>query len=225
MQYLEEGTGHAYNPMTPDSSILYNVSNITGTWNDTTMRLDITSSTLVSPLRISYSKLGHDSYNPAHNLFVHYFHPDSVPNEPVVLTSSLQDAKWLLANGTSYIGELINELGNVIVPPEAKLQKTPSAGSVIEAVSVVRKSVTDNTIVNPAFRWKYRCIEHLANPWGKFTDCWRTGLREYIVESGGAKDRVYNYLWMRDKGLVNFWYGDLNANGTVTGTSFYAIEY
>jgi hypothetical protein len=224
-EYLNCGTGHLYNPMTPDTCITYQVFNMTGTWNDLTSRLDIVSSTPTTQVKITYSKNGADTYNPAHNLFVHYFHALNEPGSPVNYASALQDTKWLTPNGYSYIGELINELGNVIVPPEAKIQKNLVGGTVIEAKSVVRKSVTDNTIINPSFRWKYRCIEHMAAPWGDFIDCWRTGLREYITESGGPKDRVYNYLWMRDKGLVNFWYGDLNTDGTVTGSLFYAIEY
>lgn len=218
---VQAQTNHPYDPMLDGTSITYAVSTITGTYNDADMRITITSSNFVANQTISFSANQYDSYV-TKDLYVRYYHSDTTPPLPINFNATVQDAKWAAYNNFQYIGEMVNELGNTIIPPEPKLEKFPVGGTTFSGASVIRKSPTDNTIINPSFQWKYRTIEHMAAPWGNFTDCWRTGLREYIPT---AKDRVYNYLFMRNKGMVNFWYGDLNADGTVTGYQFFAIEY
>jgi hypothetical protein len=212
-------TGHPYDPITDGTSLTYNIYAIIGTYNDTDMRISVDTSVYHGTNKISFSANKYDSYS-TKDLYVRYYHATATPPTPINFAATLQEAKWTTWNNFSFIGEMVNELGNTMIPPLPKLQRNPVGGFTYSSSSVVRKSVTDDTIINPAFAWKYRTIEHMAAPWNNYIDCWRTGLREYNVTK---KDRVYNYLFMRDKGMVNFWYGDLNADGTVTGYQFQAV--
>ena len=108
-----------------------------------------------------------------------------------------------------------------MIPPEAKISNSLIVGEVLDTTSVVRKSPTDNTIINPANHWRYTTIEHLAT-WGRYVDCWHTALRECNEPNG--RDYVYNYIFMKGKGMVNFWYGQL-VGTTVTGFQLYGVSY
>lgn len=212
---------HPYDPLIDGTSIVYNVYQMTGTYNDSDMRITVNSNVLQGRVKITFSDNSYDSYV-TKPLIVRYYHSESSPDSPINFSATVQDSKWTTSSNFQYIGEMVNELGNTIIPPEPKLQKIPVAGFTISGSSVIRKSYLDDSIIDPAFKWKYRTIEYFPTAWGGFNDCWRTGLREYIPS---GKDRVYNYLFMKDKGMVNFWYGDLNSDGTVTGYQFYAVSY
>jgi hypothetical protein len=209
-----------YEPLEVGKTITYNVYEMTGAYNDSDMRISVTNSTYVGKVKITLSANEYNDYV-TKKLYVRYYHGETIPSTPIIWSSTLQDAKWIRSNNVEFIGEMINELGNTIIPPEPKITKNPIAGESFTDTSIIRASVANTTIINPAFKWKYRTIEYLPTAWGGFVDCWRTGLREY---NPNGTDRVYNYLFMKNKGMVNFWYGNLNGN-IVTGHQFYAIDY
>jgi hypothetical protein len=213
------GTGHPYNPMTEGQTIKYQVLSFTGTYDAPSMKISVTSQTHLHYNNITFSANSYNSYS-TKDLFVLYYHGIGQPSTPINYSAALQDAKWIMPDNFSYIGEMVNQFGNTMLPPEPKIQKTPVAGVTYSGTSVVRSSATNDTIINPAFNWKYRTVEYLPT-WGPFADCWRTALHEYNPTS---KDSVYNYVWMKNVGLVNFWYGELNGN-TVTGYIYHAVEY
>jgi hypothetical protein len=212
---------HPYDPLQEGDSITYHVYKMTGIYNDTDMRIATVTNNYIGAVKITFVKNNYADYG-TKNLIARYYHGANTPlPSPLNFSTAVQDAKWITNTNQEYIGEMVNELGNVIIPPEAKLERNPVVGNVIDKQSVVRVSPSDNTIINANFHWKYRTIEYLPVAWGNFIDCWRTGLREY---NPAGNDRVYNYLFMKNKGMVNFWYGDLIGN-QVTGHQFYAVDY
>jgi hypothetical protein len=211
-------TGHPYYPMNAGTQIVYQVYEIQGHWDEATMQLSVTSRTPWNrPIAIQYSSTTCPAYFGNGPLYRATYVDSGTAG------GALIDGGGVSPGGISYIGEAINEIGWVHVPFIAKLAVNPSAGQTIDATSTVTRGCSDTTF-QQTLRWRNRTIAH-ASSWGPFQDVWRTGLHEYGSESGGV-DRVYNYVFARGKGMVNFWYGQLGPDGTITnGQEFYAIQY
>jgi len=127
---------------------------------------------------------------------------------------SLKNGAALSGNNKPYIGEGVNEVNSLIVPPECILTYTPVMGENVEAYSKIFSDPTAEILLQDDFHWCYRTIEH-PDVWGDFTDCWRTGLWEY------SSNGVYNYVFSLGIGLVDFWYGLLGADNHVIGQRYY----
>jgi hypothetical protein len=72
-------------------------------------------------------------------------------------------------------------------------------------------------------RWYYKTIEWLA-VWGPWSDLWRTGLWEYHQ----GKRYFYNYVFLKDVGLVNFWQqlpGGNPLDSDFDGWGYYAVSW
>lgn len=130
------------------------------------------------------------------------------------LGASLKNGVGISADGIFYIGEGVNESNLVIHPPEALITANPVAGESIEAYSRIFASPTDNTLLDPAFHWQYKTIQHY-DTWGHHKDCWHTGLWEH------STNHVYNYIFSKAVGMVDFWHGELDENNIATGVRFY----
>lgn len=202
-------TGHPYNPMNQGQTITYARYNILGTWDDASMKLSVTHRRYIDTVTVKITKKTCPQYFGQGPLFSTDF-PDG---------NSLQDGGTQSSNGITYIGEAINQFGNVHFPFIAKIAFNPVAGQVIEAQSLVRTSCANSTPINGGqlFHWKYRTIEHLPT-WGAFTDSWRTGLREYGFPNSGPS-QVYNYVFQRGKGQVDLWHGALQPDGRTVGSA------
>lgn len=212
-------TGHPYWPMNNNQPILYSVFEITGTWNEAQMRLSISSrkAHANSPQTITTTNATCPKFFGQGPLFKETYTPGG---------GNLHEGGGVTSGGLSYIGEAINADQNVTIPFLAKITFNPVAGQTISGPSMIYKSCNDTRLqYTQPFHWKYRTIEHLNN-WGKFNDVWLTGLREYGFNlSTTSDDMVYNYVFQRGKGMVNFWYGTLDPTGTkVTGYEYYAIR-
>jgi hypothetical protein len=192
-------------------------------WHDPTFSLAVMSRAYVKNLRITWSPTTAPLYFGDLPLIQGYWHSTNVPDEPIIPINTLTDGIGEIEQDY-YIGEAINELGNVTVPPLAKITCVPFAGQTIEKTTTVYQNRNIKTIMG-TFRWKYKTVNHYDN-WGVFPDVWRTGLREYRSDNGsGVLDSVYNYAFMRGVGLVDFWYGQFQPNGTILGYEFYAYSY
>lgn len=67
-----------------------------------------------------------------------------------------------------------------------------------------------------------RCCVVSRGSWGQWPDTVRTALWE---KPGAVDANVYNYVWARDAGLVDFWYGALAADNSVTGIQYYGVAH
>ncbi|MFN9727404.1 hypothetical protein [Acidovorax sp.] len=207
-------TGNPYYPMNSGSTIVYQGYDIEGQWDENTMQLTVTRRTPWNRLvSINYSQTTCPLYFGSGTLFV-ADHMDGGASSGL-----LMDGGAVSSNGITYMGEAVNQHGQVHVPFIPKLAFNPIAGQEIHAVSSVTRSCTDTThMLN--LPWRYKTIGNYRS-WGPFQDVWRTGLHEY-----GTEQFVYNYVFARNKGMVNYWYGQLMPNGSiVNGKEFYAVRY
>lgn len=197
-----------YSYLPNELEIEYLVFDITGVWSENTYELSITTQAQ-RPYMISVTPEPYDC--PA-------FSGTKMQWQNPVGTQarSLKNGVMVSSNGLYYLGEGINENDNFIYPYEALLTHAPVAGETIEEVSRVFAGCADNTIIVPEFRWRYKTIAHY-DTWGDFSDVWRTGLHEY------PNSHVYNYVFARDIGMVDFWHGSVDVNHNVVGVRFYAV--
>lgn len=198
----------AYSYMPNNQSIEYLVFDITGTWDESTSQLSITTQS--APLKIL--SILPEPYNcPAFSGTLMQW-----TKENGTSAGSLKNGVMVSSNGKYYLGEAINESNNFIYPYEALLTYNPVAGETIEEVSRIFTSCENNTVIIPAFHWKYKTIAHYES-WGDYSDVWRTGLHEY------TSNHVYNYIFAKNIGMVDFWHGSIDENNNVIGTRFYAV--
>lgn len=196
-------------PHFPQDNILeYLVFSMTGVWQPVTMELSILTQSQF-PNNMIITPVPYKS--PA---FIGTAMQWSTSSG--IVGGSLKNGVAVSNNGKYYMGEGVNELDHVIYPPEALLTATPIATEIIDMHSRILKSPWDNTVIIPDFHWRYRTIAHY-DTWGHHTDCWRTALWEY------SSSFVYNYVFARDVGMVDFWYGNLSADNQVTGMRLYYL--
>jgi len=215
-------THHPYDPLPEGSGITYQIYQITGAWHDENFGLDVLTRTYSHLQRIANSKTTSQifGYLP---LFAGYQHQMDVQDTPIDWNNTLTDGIACIGDDY-YIGEAISNIGRVHIPCIAKLAFNPYPGQTIEKVSTIYKSSLEKTFVLN-FHWKYKTVDHY-DQWGAFTDCWRTGLREYHTEvSPSVADAVYNYVFMKNVGLIDLWYGQFQSDGSIFGYEYYAVDY
>jgi hypothetical protein len=209
----------AYYPMVPGTGIVYQVSAITSVWDSTQQTLDIQSSGPVQNQQtLEYSRHTCESIG---SMFVSTYRlgANPVPDVPTDLTQSLEDAPFDVG-GIWYMGEGVNNMLMAVTPGEAKITIAPVVGEVIDTSSRVTKSCTDDTVLIPAYHWRYRTIEHL-DTWRGYSDVWHTGL----IEFNNGTPATYNYVFAKGIGMVAFWYGNVwNADGTVSGLEYFSSK-
>jgi len=208
--------------MPPGTGITYQTFTIKGTWRNDTFELGVSERTYLRNQRGAFSEAAYPPLFGYLPLTAGYQHLMDVDDTPIVPSQTLTDG-MAFANNEYYIGEALNESNMAHVPFIAKLAFNPRPGQAIDQTSKVYSTISQAFLLN--FHWKYKTVAHYDN-WGAFPDVWRTGLREYDSEvSPNVPDRVYNYAFMRGVGLVDFWYGSFQADGTVKGYEIYAIDY
>jgi len=189
-------TAHPYVPMPDGQGLDYDLYNITGLWHDNGY-LDIVTSELQSPIRIEWYPI----VTACGNLTVsHRFDPAN----PAAPQSYIIDGMAVLPNGLHYYGEY-GSIGNCFtVPPIPKITLSPIAGERIDSTCQVYINDTSQFQLTPVHQI-YRTLQHY-DTWGILGagDYWRTSL----YETDGQK--VYNYMYQRDVGLVAFWHGKLD---------------
>jgi hypothetical protein len=197
--------------MNNGTSIQYAVYSIHGQWHPNVMQLDVTARSNV----LAYNTLSFSSSSCAA-----FFGQGPLYRATYNASGSLQDGGWVV-NGKAYIGEAINEIGNVQIPFIGKLTKSPIAGEQLSTTSTIYQSCQQSSPVIENLPWTYQTISHYAT-WGTFTDVWRTGLLEKNSQATNAQgqalngqDRAYNYVFQNGVGLVHFWYGFVQPDGTL----------
>lgn len=196
----------------PDGGgIDYKVFTIAAHWVDATGFLNIDSRVLLDDhRRISYSPTN----TVAGNFTAQFVHGEE-PDLPLIDGKYMQDAMYILPDGTRYIGEIINRLGLCVIPPECKITLTPVVGQVLDVNSAIYPHA-GQCEQHGVQHWKYRTL--FMGAWGAFgPECVRTSLIEY------NNVNVYNYVYKLGGGLVNFWYGQLSPDGMVIGYEYYAL--
>lgn len=206
-----QGTGYSYDPMNDGTWIQYAVHSIQGFWHPEAMQLDVTWRS--SP--VAYNTLSFSSPNYCNIL-------GGGPLYGITYngSASLQDGGWVVS-GKNYIGEAINENGNVQIPFIGKLTQSPDPGEQLNATSVVYESCQPDSQVIEYLPWTYQTIDKRPM-WGNFADVVRTGLWEKNSQATNGQgqplngqDRVYNYVFQNGVGVVNFWYGYVQPDGTL----------
>lgn len=197
------GTGSSYYPMVPGTQRVYNVQPASSSWNAQTQALTIgsTSASLgYNTMQYSASYCADFGSTP---LFLTTYNGGNLtallPPSPA---NGLQDTVFTNADGVQYIGEALNPSGEVM-PGEAKITMHPVVGEVIDVYSRVTAGCGSSDVLNAAYHWQYRTIEHLDS-WNGFSDVWHTGLIEFNDPAGGIPSASYNYWFARGLGMVGF---------------------
>ncbi len=228
-------TGHPYYPLQPGQSIRYLVMEIAGVWKKDTHEIWILSRTpLPAPNTYETIYFGQrtcPTYFGQGPLFTEHY---NAPNNP----RPLQEGGAVTAQGIPYIGEAINERGQVMIPFEAKITNSPVAGETIGPVQTITYTrdraceFPPATATQTTSYWRYMTIGHYVS-WGIFSDVWRTGLHECGTVANCASypgQSVYNYAFKRGVGLIDFWYGvlgaqDANGDFPVTGKEYWSLDH
>lgn len=109
-----------------------------------------------------------------------------------------------------YLGEGRDNLGHFQIPPEPQLPLWPAVGQVMDVHSTIYTSCDNPTVALADYRTTLYVLAHIDD-WNGYTDNWIT----VLTERNGTQ-YVYEYVFARDIGLVDAWYGYL-SNGIVTG--------
>jgi len=214
---------HPYLPYPDGGSITYQKIPITVQWYEASGSLDVlvrgpsTASEVISYSHTTCEAIGGALYNSYHHL-------PGTPNLPFTSWGSLVTGIDTV-DGKQYIGEYVDQNGKRKDHAEAILSMNPIAGETITGANTkIYADCNPNTpIESQTFKWKYWTIAAYSN-WGPtISDVWRTGLREYgDCEFGGTNGgQVYNYVFQRNVGLVDFWYASINCAGQGSGFQYF----
>lgn len=214
-------TYHPYNPQRSGTGITYQIFTITGIWHDDTFAMDVTSRSFLNLQRIAYSQISLSDFFGYLPLFAGYQHLMDVEDTPINMSGTLVDGVGY-SNGEYYIGEASSNQNVVHIPFIAKLAFNPYPGQTISPTSKIYNSINKSYLFD--FHWTYKTIMKL-DQWGAFSDVWRTGLKEYNPSNPSAPGCVYNYCFMRNVGLIDLWYGQMQPDGSIVGYEYYAVDY
>ncbi len=115
-----------------------------------------------------------------------------------------------------YIGEVRNHLGNFVIPPEPQLPKFPHEGQILDVHSSVYVSESDPTVAVPDYHTSLYVLAHVDLWKGRWEDCWVTVLTEHT----GSTKVVYEYVFAKNIGIVDLWFGTMNNEGQITGYEY-----
>lgn len=216
---LQTQTNHEYFQLRTGDNFTYKKYAMFGTWNDSTYELTATNiGSEVIPETISYSTSTCAYFGATAPIFYQFYHYFGTPNTPTVPWAVIQIAGWGLYNSygnfVGYLGDAVDELGNVKNPPEAVITNSPVAGEYIESFNTQKfQSCTNATVLQSNFHWKYKTI--VNGTFFGIADTWRTALREF----GDTGGNVYNWYFANSlDGPSAYDAGALNlSNMTVSG--------
>lgn len=120
-----------------------------------------------------------------------------------------------------YLGDIgWPDKGITVSPGEPMIPINPVGGEHYEIDHEVANSQSGKTVTY-IMHTSYWTIGHYAT-WGAFTDCWRTTLVEY---NGPAIQAIYNFVFGKGLGLVDFWWGVPDGSGGIAGHEMYAVGF
>lgn len=135
-------------------------------------------------------------------------HPDLEDNRAIWTGNGVA---WDGSKSVLYIGEVRNQNGNFMLPAEPQLPYVPVVGQVLDVYSSVFYGKDNPTIALSNWRCSLYVLAHLTN-WKIWSDCWIT----VLTERSGTEPNVFEYVYAKDIGLVDLWYGRL-TNGQIIG--------
>jgi hypothetical protein len=206
--FMIDKSSYDYFPMKVGSSIEYKCFAINGVYHPDTMCIDAYIQN-IPPINVRITSTIVST--PLFAGFYQYWHSPETPDSPPLLKNGL-------GNGFSYkdkiyVGESMNELGQIMIPPEPLLVYRPVAGEEIVGSSNLYKAYDWGEKIGVG-NWRYKTIAHY-DTWGAFNDVWRTALSENDYY-------VYNYVFAKGIGMVDFY--QLNIQ-TGIGREWYAIKF
>jgi len=120
-------------------------------------------------------------------------------------------------DGRTYIGESMNQLGMVELPPIPLLHVDPEPGRVISGSSMITTAEGGQE----PFPWQSACV-HAGERWEKWPDTIRMALLENPDHPGR---QGYNSIYARGVGEVHFWKGNIKPDWTCDdGWEWIAID-
>lgn len=204
-------TGFDFLPL--KNAQVFHQFNITGIWDFQTMTLGVTSRvSLGTQFQFDYWESQCPQFFGEAKTYTMYAHGVGAVTEPLIPNSSQHLIQAAHESGITYIGEVVNTFGKVVIPPECLITKNPIVGEVLEGCSTVYENAS---IITNEFGWKYKTIARLD--WGPHKDCFWTGLIEY-----SDPNFVYNYVFKNGVGIIDIWFGAMDENGNVTGMEVYS---
>jgi hypothetical protein len=214
-------TNCPYYPLTPGSSITYSVSAITAGFNPATYQLGISTLIPSGPVQTLTCSSASDPMCDVEPLFVEHYNPgiaqNPLPTVPANFDGCLVEGEFA-PMGWWYVGEYSNYNQNICLPAECKIPVNPTGGEHLDMVSTIAGH--GDTVGTS--HWIYQTIGHYPQ-WNQFQDCWWTCLIEYSTD--GSIQQVYNYIFSRGIGMVEFWYVVFPVNYLGSGYFFSAVSY
>jgi len=196
-----QGSGHVYWPQTAGNSIQYNVFIFSGSYNPSTMWITANSVTYVANriISTSFEKRG----------FVSFVHEPSAYAFPPTMSAAQINGTGF-GTGKCFLGEVTNEWGMTIYPPEPKITCNPIVGESFDVWSTV---FNGSSVFS--FQTRYKTLVHYDTA-ASFKDVWVTSLIEI-----GNPSWVVNYYFAKNIGIVIMLYGRLNADNTMSGVEWF----
>jgi len=223
----QEQTPCEYWPARESAWIRYQVFAIRAHWNPWTRALSVVSRTPHTEHIISVKWFANST-----SIATHFNEEFSLPSDPESFGKLGNISYRDLMVGEFFIGEIGRPDDNLLVaPPEPKIPLNPSAWHSRQAEAgglTTMHQVLDSrggSLQTWSMITKFRTLGHYPQ-WGRYVDCWRTSLEE--AEPSGNTGSVYNYVFMRDVGLVDFWYCapySPDASGISDGYEYYATDW
>ena len=198
-----------YYPLTP-GYIDYYVYLMKGKWTEGNMFLDVIDPPVLSPVN-AYQRCTRIVKG---GLTAFVWGPGGVKCTAINPLATLYTGPSI-----DGIGERINNVhgGMVQTPGIMLLQAAHNIGTVVNGTSEVidtDPATGEHSSFN--FPWVNKTLSKGA--WGP---TWPDTIRTSLKELGGGQ--VYNYVFAKDIGIVNFWYGAApGPDGVVNGYQFYA---
>lgn len=225
---------HPYAPYRPHSWIDYQVMTITGTWHPDSMALDVLTRTLIPPEAHGFQRItslqsggligqtSSDGGVVCNNMASGY--PNGILFQDMDENGiGERSAGWgigqpgvLILPNDITVGGVFNTLTKVWMLKW--MLKDGSTLPIAQANTVPGQMIAEREL--PDF--PSRCRVVYCGPWGHWPDTVRTALWE---KPGAADAFVYNYVWQKDIGLIDFWYGALAADNTVSGIQMYGVAH
>jgi hypothetical protein len=224
--HTKADTGCSFDPRTPNSWVTYQRFVTTCQWSVATKQLSIiqkASDQQAPVITVQYTNGVTPSLST--NPFLQatrFFGPVIDPTQDLGVINNA--VSWY-SEGSNQIGWYLGDIGwpdkgITVTPGEPMIPLNPVGGEHYEIDHEVANSQSGKT-VNYIMHTSYWTVGHYAT-WGAFTDCWRTTLVEY---HGPAIQAIYNYIFARGLGLVDFWWGVPDGSGGIAGHEMYAIAF
>jgi hypothetical protein len=194
-------SGLEYWPQAHGDTIQYNVFETPATFDPETMEIaELEGAVYKHNMLISTSL--HRSSG-----FTSFSHHPSMPAAPIDMHFAQVNGLGIY-NGNCFFGESVNELGNVIHPPEPKICCHPVVGQSFDVFSMVFQSENDPTIVIENYHTRYKTLR--TAPY--YGDVIVTAMAE-LGQNGEFSGWVGNFYFKRAVGIILQYGGVLNSDG------------